>query len=163
MKKTAIALLILLFCSCSKNKIGYINIQLVFNEFSYKKELEKELSSLTNTRKFILDSLETNLKILVKKINLDKTNKDLIAEYQAMKDIFLEKKSRFGEEEELMVKQYDEKIISQLNSYVKEYGKKEKFDIIYGATNTGNIMYADSALDLTKKVTKYINEKFKGK
>jgi outer membrane protein len=152
-----------LFASCSKHRIGYINIQSVFNEFEYKRELEKELKGITGKRKFILDSLETNLKILNRKISSDKSDKALIAEFQILKEVYLKKQSMFEEEEQEMVKQYDERIVAQLNSYVKEFGKEKRYDLIYGANSSGNIMYADSALDLTKDVTKYINEKFKGK
>ena len=163
MKKLIIILASIVLASCSERKIGYVNLQTVFNDFAYKKELEKELKGISNNRKYILDSLETQVKMLIRKIQYDKTNKDLIAEYQTMKEIYLQKKTVYGEEEQRMVKLYDEKILSQLNSYIKEYGKKEKLDMIYGANNAGNVMYADTSLDLTKPVVMYINEKFKGK
>jgi outer membrane protein len=157
-------LFIILIAACgNKHKIGYINIQLVFNDFVYKKELEKELTAIKNQRKFILDSMETNLKIMVKKIKAEKMNKDLMAEFQVAKEQFMDKKSRFDEDDEMMIKQYDDKIIKQLNAFTKQYGKENKFDIIYGASTTGNIMYADSVFDITKEVTNYMNQKFLGK
>lgn len=164
MKKVIALLVVVLFVSCSeKNKVGYINIQKVFSDFTYKKELEKELESVKNGRKFILDSMETNLKILNKRLREEKDNKNLVAEFQTLREIFLEKRERFEEEEVDMVKRYDEKIINQLNSYVKEFGSREGYSMILGANSTGNVMYADTALDLSGPVVKFINEKYKGK
>jgi outer membrane protein len=164
MKKIPIIILLFALVSCGKTyKIGYIDIKVVFNDFEYKKELEKELINIKNNRKFLLDSLETNLKIVTKKINLDNKNKDLIVEYQTLKEIYLEKREDIRLEEETMVRQFDEKIIKQLNSYVKSYGVENNYSMIYGATANGNIMYGDSALDLSKNITDYINKKYKGK
>lgn len=156
----------LVFClySCNKpHKIGYVNTQVMFNDFAYKQELEKELTSIKNSRKFIIDSLEANLKILLKQIKSDQKNRDLLIDFQNQKDLFLAKKQRFSEDEEVMVKQYDEKIINQLNEYAKDFGRENKFDIIYGANSSGNIMYADSVYDITKEVVAYMNQKFSGK
>ena len=150
--------------ACSKShKIGYVNIQSVFNSFEYKKELEKELVQIKNNRKFILDSMEANLKIMVNKLKLDSKNTDLLAEFQTRKELYIEKKSIFLDEEQDMVQQSDEKIIKQLNSYVKNYGKENNYSIIYGATSNGSIMYGDSSLDLSVVITDYINKKYKGK
>lgn len=153
---------LLLFSFCGQKKSAYVNIPVLFNEFEYKKELEKEVTQIQNNRKFILDSLQTNLKMLSNKLNLDKGNKDLIAEFQTAREILFEKKSVFEEEEAEMIKQSDEKIIRQMNAYIKEYGKENKYDIIFGATTNGNIMYADTTMDITKDVILYLNAKYKG-
>lgn len=148
--------------ACTQKKSGYVNIQTVFNDFEYKKELEKEVIQIQNNRKYILDSMQANLKMLSNKYNLDKTDKNVVAEFQTAKEIFFEKKSQIEEEEANMVRESDAKIIKQINSYMKEFGKENKYDIIFGATANGNIMYADSTMDITKEVTQYVNAKYKG-
>lgn len=164
MKKIIAFIVCLSFFSCTKeHKIGYVDIKSVFNEFEYKKELEKELITIKNNRKFILDSLETNLKVITVRIKNDKNNKELISQYQVLKEIYLDKRSIIEDEEENLVRQFDEKIIKQLNSYVKSYGKENNYSIIYGATIDGSIMYGDTALDLSNDITNYINTKYKGK
>jgi outer membrane protein len=165
MKKIVSSLIVLmLIASCSNNaKVGYINIQEVFNGFQYKKELEKDLESVKNSRQFIMDSLETELKIIAKQLKVNPTEKTLMQDFQTKKEIYLQKKSIFKEEEENMVKQLDEKIIKQLNSYIKQYGKENNYALIHGATSTGNIMYADTTLDISKPIINYINLKYAGK
>ena len=54
-------------------------------------------------------------------------------------------------------------VINDINDYVKEYGKKNKYKIIFGASGGGNIMYADEATDLTQKILDGLNAEFEGK
>lgn len=148
--------------SCKRDKVAYMDLKVVFNEFKYKQELEKELTGIKNKRKFIIDSLEANLKLLSNRIKIDLKNKDLIAQFTTEKEEYLKRKYMFEDDEEHMVKTYDTKIISQLNSYVKQYGKENNYSIIFGATSDGNIMYSDSTLNISKEIIKYINSKYSG-
>jgi len=65
------------------------------------------------------------------------------------------------------IKEEDKKatqtVINDINDYVKEYGKKEGHQIIFGASGSGNIMYADEVTDLTQKILDGLNAEFEGK
>jgi outer membrane protein len=139
-----------------------MDIKVVFNNFKYKQELEKELTEIKNQRKFKLDSLEAQLKLLSNKIKFDSKNSNLMAQFQTEKELYLKQKYIFEEEEQGMVTAYDNKIISQLNSYVKEFGKKNNYSIILGATDNGNVMYADTSLNISKEIIEFINNKYNG-
>jgi outer membrane protein len=54
-------------------------------------------------------------------------------------------------------------VINDINDFVKEYGKKKGHKIIFGASGSGNIMYADKASDLTETILEGINSEFEGK
>ena len=54
-------------------------------------------------------------------------------------------------------------VINDINDYVKEYGKKKGYEIIFGASGSGNIMYADEGTDLTEKILEGLNNEFEGK
>jgi outer membrane protein len=155
-------LLSVLLASCKKEKVAYMDIKQVFDEFKYKQDLEKELTGIKNKRKFSLDSMETNLRLLSKRAKADIGDKNLAAQFDIEKELYLKRKYMLEEEEEQMVKTYDAKIISQLNSYVKEYGKKNNYSLILGANSDGNIMYSDTTLDISKDIIKYINNKYEG-
>lgn len=157
-----LALTCLTLISCNKEKVAYMDIKMVFNNFKYKQELEKELTEIKNHRKFKLDSLETQLKLLSNKVKHDTKNTELIAQFETEKEIYLKQKYLFEEEEENMIKSYDAKIISQLNSYVKEFGKTNNYSIIFGATTDGSLMYADTSLNISKDIIVYINNKYSG-
>jgi outer membrane protein len=164
MKKFSLFLFLCLwFISCTKEKVAYIDLAQVFNGFKYKVELEKELTEVKNQRKFKLDSLEALLKLLSNKVKFDPKNKDHIIRYQTEKELYFKQKYLYEDEEEGLVKSYDAKIISQLNSYVKEYGAQHHYSIIFGATSTGNVMYADTSLNISRDVIQFINQKYIGK
>jgi outer membrane protein len=60
-------------------------------------------------------------------------------------------------------KKASQTVINDINAYVKEYGKKEGYKIIFGASGSGNIMYADETIDLTPKILEGLNKEFEGK
>jgi outer membrane protein len=51
-------------------------------------------------------------------------------------------------------------VINDINDYIKDYGKKNHHKMIFGASGTGNIMYAEESTDLTDAVLKGMNEKY---
>lgn len=57
-------------------------------------------------------------------------------------------------------KKITQTIINDINDYVKEYGKKKGYKIIFGASGGGNIMYADESADLTEEVLKGLNDDY---
>ena len=53
-------------------------------------------------------------------------------------------------------------VINDINDYVKDYGKKQGYQIIFGASGSGNIMYAHDSADLTDEVLEGLNAEFEG-
>ena len=54
-------------------------------------------------------------------------------------------------------------VINDINDYIKVYGEKHNYKVIFGASGSGNIMYADEVTDLTQEVLEGLNEEFSGK
>lgn len=48
-------------------------------------------------------------------------------------------------------------VLNDINDYVKEYGKKNNYKIIFGATGGGSIMYAEKSTDLTEDILMGLN------
>lgn len=155
----------LLMSSCSGNsKLGWVNINEIYTEFVFKKELEKKLLETKQARKGILDSLELELKILSKEIQSENgKSKERIALFEVKRENYLNKKQQLEDDNSVMEGQYNEQILNQLNQYLKDYGKENKFRYIFGTSGSGSLMYAEEADDITKDVIVYINEKYKGK
>lgn len=53
-------------------------------------------------------------------------------------------------------------IWSRLNPLIQEYGKENKYKMIFGANGTGNLLYSDSSLDISNSLIKYVNKKYNG-
>jgi outer membrane protein len=146
----------------SKRKIGFIVLTEVFNEFKLKKEMESKYTAIKNARKKILDSLQIDISILSRRLS-EKNNsindKDL---FERKKIEFNQKLQIFEEDNNALSKDLDSKIISQLNQYVNDYGKTNGFDIIYGNSSDGSIMFGTAELNITKDVIEFINLKYEG-
>lgn len=157
--------LVLILSSCSnKGKLAWVNITEIYNEFHYKKELEKKLTETQQARKKVLDSLELDLKMLSREIQSEGgKSKDKISLFEVKRENYLGKKDQLDEDNAVLERQYNEQILNQLNQYLKDYGKEKGLRYIFGTSGTGSLMYAEEADEITKDVIVYINEKYKGK
>lgn len=170
MKKAFIVIIVLIvlgvvvclsfYQSEANSKTGYVKLGSVYNAFEFKKELESKLTNVQQKRKYVLDSLELELKMFSEGLN--KKDEKKLEFFEIKKEEYFSKKQQFEEDNNLMSQQYNEQITKQLNQYVQEFGKENNYTYIYGAEGSGAIMYADEKNDLTERVIKYINEKYKG-
>ena len=55
-----------------------------------------------------------------------------------------------------------EGVLNQINSYAQDYAKKNGFNLVLTTTASGNIMYADEAMDLTEILLKELNNNYNG-
>ena len=90
-------------------------------------------------------------------------------EIELKQELLSNKQQQINNYEQAIQKQIQEEdqkasqtVINDINDYVKEYGEKHSYKIIFGASGSGNIMYADDATDLTDKVLVGLNYEYKG-
>ena|SRR5687767_8799414 len=144
-------------------KTGYVDLSKVLSEFKLKQELEQKLTSITEKRNMIIDSLEFELKIISKQLSQEKSSdKNKISVFEIKKEEYFEKKNFFNDDNTRLAKQYDEQIFTQLNQYVKDFGENNGYAYILGADGSGVLMYSDQTMNITEEVNKYINARYKG-
>ncbi len=169
-KKITILLFTLLFFaiawlvyknSVSNKKMAYISSNKIFEEFAYKKELESDLKKIQMVKQGYLDSLK--LKIQTLSIKEKNVVKDDIIKLDELKKMYLLKENQFNQESEYLFQEYNDKIWKQLNQFIEDFGKENKYDYLFGTSGQGNIMYASQNEDVTEPVLKYVNEKYLGK
>lgn len=152
-----------LYSSINQPKIAYVQTDKVYNEFTYKKELEAKYDEVITYRKRILDSLEIQINAISVNIqNSTHKREENIQTYQYLAMQYQEKKKIFEEDNVEMNQKYTEQIWTQLNKYIEEYGKNSNIDFIYGANGAGNIMHANKTYDQTEKLIAYVNERYQG-
>ena len=135
-----------IFMHRNEEKKGYVLNQRVFDEFKGKKELEQRLIALQNTHKARLDSIT----LLIQR---QPANKELIARYN-------EQLKSFDLEQQDLSQRYTADIWKRINQYISEYGKKNGYSFIFGATGEGNLMYADDINNITDDVIADINKQY---
>ena len=52
-------------------------------------------------------------------------------------------------------------LIDDVKAYIKEYGKKEGYDYVYGTGDAATVLYAKDSYDITETVLKQLNDNFK--
>ncbi|WP_298224173.1 OmpH family outer membrane protein [Flavobacterium sp.] len=52
-------------------------------------------------------------------------------------------------------------LVKSVKKFIKEYGKEKGYDYIYGTGEAVSILYAKDQYDITKEITKLLNEKYK--
>lgn len=52
-------------------------------------------------------------------------------------------------------------MVNKVKRFVKDYGKKNGYSYIYGTNESASILYAEDKYDLTKTITKLLNDSYK--
>ena len=53
-------------------------------------------------------------------------------------------------------------LVKRIKTYVKDYGKKNGYDYIYGTGDAASVLYAKDSYDITATIIKELNENYKG-
>lgn len=146
-----------------KQKVAYIDVPKVFNDFEMKKELADKYKKVEALRSRLLDSLSLDLQLMSSRLKGQaKPDQDLVKEFDLKRSDFLNKKRSIEEDNIVLSNQYDKQILERMSQYIVEFGKQNDYDLILGADGNGTVMYAKEMLDISKNVTVYINNKYKG-
>ena len=148
----------LVYVDVNKLLEGYNRTEIVRADFQEKaKVLQSNVDSL-------ISGWQQDLKTYEKeRSKMSKKEKSLQEELLSNKQ---QQISNYQQAVKKQIQEEDQKatqtVINDINSFVKEYGKNKGYRIIFGASGSGNIMYADEGTDLTEKVLEGLNKEFEG-
>ena len=125
----------------NRPKIAYVDLNILYNEFTMQKEMNSKIKNIKSIRQHILDSLKYNLEFKAKGLegNKSKNNMD---EFDRMRQDYYVKTKQFDEDNGALAQQYYQQILTQMNQYVQDYGKTYHYSIILGAKGDGGLMYS---------------------
>lgn len=158
-----------IFNSKSSNELVYVDVNKLVEGYKRTEIVRKELKEKTAILKSNIDSLTTDFQKELKRyekdrVSMSKKEQELQQELLSNKQLQINNYRRTVQQQ---FKQEDQKatqtVINDINDYVKDFGKKHGYRIIFGAGGNGNIMYAADETDLTDKVLEGLNAEFKGK
>jgi outer membrane protein len=162
-----VVLVILFGINMMKNKkISYVNSVELVQKYKGMIEARKEMEKKSQVWQANIDTLVIEFQTELKK-------------YEKERNSMSEKERRLNEEllnnKKVQVDQYSEAIrnknkkendklageaLTKLNVCIKEYGKKKGYLVILGANESGNVIYADETIDITKEVIEEANKQF---
>jgi outer membrane protein len=168
MKKIGLILVIALaMSSCQKQKFGFVNNTKVINEVNFKKDLEAKFNLKEEKINKKADSLGRSFQEEVKVASeLAATLKDQ-NRIQELSQNLQQKNDNLsrmlqGEKQQLANEYRTEvdSLIANVKSFVKDYGKSNGYDYIFGTSdNTASVMYGPEGDDLTEEIIKKFNDK----
>lgn len=154
--------------SCQQNKTAYVNNSEIMEGFEKLKQTEEKLA---------LE--EEELKAKIDGMVAESGYQDLVTEYQTNQGKMTKSKEeelynqimqiqqRLSQQQKMSNQQFQQKrnqemdsLVNTVKDFIKDYGKDNGYTFIYGANESGNILYGKDELNITEEVTKALNEKY---
>jgi outer membrane protein len=163
----AVALsIIAIYFSKSSSELVYVDVNKLIEGYSRTKVAKAEFDKKANLMKANVDSLVAGWQEELK--GYEKERVSMSAKELKLKQELLSNKQQqingYQEAIQKKIQEEDKKVtqtvINDINDYIKEFGKKKGYKIIFGASGGGNIMYADESSDLTEEVLKGLNAEY---
>lgn len=168
MKKIFIALTVLVaFMSCQEqDKVAFIDNGEVINDYQMKIDLEDRFKVKDEAFKKKTDSIGQAFQIEAQAFNLAASKMSKKAQQEKYQELgqkqqMLQQQIQY--EQQIMQQEFNvemDSVISKVNDFVADYGKKNGYTFILGKNQAGSVMYGAEAKDITEAVTKAINEDY---
>jgi len=154
--------------SYGKLPIAYINIDSLLLNYQFAKEANEALIKKQEDSRLTINTkarqLQTEMAEFQRKLE---NNAFLSRERAEQEQARLQKKQQELQEldgklsQQLMQVQQkmSEGLRDTINTFMKEYNKDNKYELIISNTSSDNILYAAKGYDITEEVTKMLNER----
>jgi outer membrane protein len=154
--------------SQNKNsKIAYIDTSVVMDQFNEgvaaKEKLNIERKKWQSTMTMWQDSIKAvvaNLEANSEKMKA-KTRNAEIEKLKEVQDRFARYRYFVTQEEKKKESELLNPVISKIDIFLKDWGKKNNYALVFGTMQGGNIVYADEAYNATVDVVKGLNELYR--
>jgi outer membrane protein len=168
MKKIFTALTVLVaFMSCQEqDKVAFIDNGEVINDYQMKIDLEERFKVKDEAFKKRTDSIGQAFQIEAQAFNLAASKMSKKAQQEKYQELgqkqqMLQQQIQY--EQQIMQQEFNvemDSVISKVNDFVADYGKKNGYTFILGKNQAGSVMYGADGKDITEAVTKAINDDY---
>lgn len=171
MKKVILGLMVLVgAASCQEQqKIAFIDNGEVINGYQMKIDIEDKFKAQSDrfnkTRDSIAIVYQTEMQGIQQRLSKMSPQKQ-----QQESQVFTQKWQPIQQQMQVQQQQMEQmfnvemdSVISKMNSFVEDYGKKNGYSFILGKNQAGSVVYGIEANDITEVVTTAINEAYKNK
>lgn len=153
----------------TSSELVYVDVNKLLDGYKRTKVVKAEFDKKAATMKSNVDSLLSDWQKELKLYEKERANMSK-KELELKQELLSNKQQQINNYQQAVQKQLQEEdkkvtqtVVNDINDFVKEYGKKNKYKVIFGATGGGTIMYAEESADLTEKVLAELNAEFEGK
>ena len=163
---TGVALLALTACT---DKVAFVDNSKLLNDYQEKKDIEANLKGQISAYERKRDSIsmafqtearafDAQAKTLPQNVAQKKYN-ELMQKSQILQQHLQQEEQKIQMESQTQM----DSLLSKVKKNIKEYGKQKGYTFILGANDGGSVLYGSEKKDITKEVTEYLNNQYKGK
>ncbi|SKB98663.1 outer membrane protein [Salegentibacter salinarum] len=149
-----------------KEELVYVDVNRLLNGYDRTAIEKQKFEIKTNKLKSDMDSLNVSWQQ-----DLQAYEKDRISlsekELEMKKEALTSKQQQVNNYQRAVQQQLQEEdkkmtqtVLNDINDFVKGYGEEHGYQLIFGATGSGNVMYAHGSSDLTEEVLEALNKDF---
>ena len=157
-----------LYLNSSSNQV-YVDVNKLIDGYKRTKIVRTEFEVKAKTLNANVDSLMTDWQNELKIYEKERSGMSE-KELELKQEVLGNKQQQINNYQQAIQKQIQEEdkkatqtVVNDINDYVKEYGENNGYKLIFGASGSGNIMYASEGADLTDDILKGLNKEFDGK
>ena len=163
---TGVALLALTACT---DKVAFVDNSKLLNDYQEKKDIEAKLIGQISAYERKRDSIsmafqtearafDAQAKTLPQNVAQKKYN-ELMQKSQILQQHLQQEEQKIQMESQTQM----DSLLSKVKKNIKEYGKQKGYTFILGANDGGSVLYGTEKKDITKEVSEYLNNQYKGK
>ncbi|KAA1246530.1 OmpH family outer membrane protein [Aquimarina sp. RZ0] len=152
----------------SSSELVYVDVNKLLEGYKRTKIVKTDFDEKAKTMKSNVDSLLSDWQKELKTYEKERSSLSK-KELELKQELLSNKQQQINNYQQAVQKQLQEEdkkvtqtVINDINDFVKEYGKKNGYKVIFGATGSGTIMYGEETADLTDKVLEKLNAEFEG-
>ncbi|MFI1772537.1 OmpH family outer membrane protein [Thalassobellus citreus] len=153
----------------SNSELVYVDVNKLMDGYQRTKIVKAQFEEKAKILKANVDSLMVDWQNEIKSYEKERSKMSK-KELELKQELLGNKQQQINNYQQAIQKQIQEEdkkstqtVINDINDYIKEYGKKHHYKIIFGASGGGNIMYAEDVTNLTQDVLNGLNAEFEGK
>lgn len=142
--------------SNKNQKVVFVNIKELFENFDLKKQMQSEFDKTVELRKGELSQMKMSIE---NSVNSGKINSDTL---NLLKNMYDSKAMEFRETNMALSEEMDSKIYKQLRIYLLQYMKDENVSLIVSQSEE-DLNLICNGQDVTKSAIVYVNKKYHDK
>jgi outer membrane protein len=166
MKKLLIIAFAVVLASCNQTKVAYVDVEVLMKDYEGTKALESKMKEKQEAKAKELDSLTAPFQAKVQ--NYYKSAQSMSPQKRAEAEGALQQEQQFiqaqqqqaSQELQTETQESYEAITKVVDSLVGSYAKSNGYNIIFGTSGKGTVMYGDENLDVTKQVLEMLNKEY---
>src|SRR5690554_6975743 len=150
-------------------KTAYIDTEKLVKDYQQFKDFESKFKSMSDRMQ---EELERDAKRFQRDVmDLQQNAQSKGMEWAQNRQAELERRQMtLAEKEQNFMRKFQEEsaverdsMISEMKDFIKDYGKKNGYDYIYGTGDAASVLYAKEEYDLTEEILNLLNKQYEEK